>query len=106
MAKKKMKKRSKPKFRIHVSGWLAGYGLAKPAYDAIKRAWQGQDAVTVLNNYQASYTGYDFVGKRWIPEATLNGSVPVGMGIGMHEVNRMFEVNKKLGQMKVPLIRM
>lgn len=106
MAKRKKNGSRKRKFRVHVSGWLAGYGIARPAYDAIKRAFQGNDAVTVMNNYQANYTGYDFVGRTWIPEATLKGSVPIAMGMGMHEVNKAFDVNKKLGAMKVPLIRM
>ena len=107
MAKKKGKnKRGKKKFKIHVSGYLVAFGLIEPIVDAIKTWRAGSDAVTTFNRYQAHYTGYDFQGKVWIPELAVTGSVPIGLGMGMNVANKEFEINKKLGQMKVPLIRM
>ena len=104
MVKKKGPKK-RQKTRISVSGSLVTAGLLYPIYDAIQFGRVNGFSLGV-SRLITDYIGYSFTDKTWYPNQFMTGGGLIGTGIGMHYVGKEMQVNKMLGRMKVPLIRM
>jgi len=59
-------------------------------------------AMRALTGFDPNHLGY---GGTWNPRNMLSGTIPIVAGIAVHKLASRLGINRALGQMRIPLIR-
>ena len=92
------------KFKLHMSGLMVAGGMANTLYLAVKNtreAGDGKYAERLIH----LLTGYNVSTKQFEVETFVKGGGLIALGAGVHYAAKEMDLNRMLGQMKVPLLR-